>query len=93
MDSSLRDFLNDMAEHGSILKNIKNMHYFLFFPKTELCSAISMKRYRRNLFNGIAQHRPILKNNQNTYPRFGFIPKTGIAFPKTGVLFLRIRRA
>jgi len=33
--------------------------------------------------------RPILKNNQNThYPRVCFIPKTGIALPKTGVLFL-----
>jgi len=31
----------------------------------------------------------MLKNNQNThYPRFSFISKTGIAFPKTGVLFL-----
>jgi len=28
--------------------------------------------------------RTILKNNQSTYhPRFGFTPKTGVAFPKT----------
>jgi len=31
----------------------------------------------------------MLKNYQNThYPRLGLVPKTGIAFPKTGVLFL-----
>jgi len=31
----------------------------------------------------------MLKNYQNTHcPRFSFTPKTGIAFPKTGVLFL-----
>jgi len=33
-------------------------------------------------------NRPILKNNQNTYfPRFGFKPKTGKAFSKTGFCF------
>jgi len=32
--------------------------------------------------------RPILKNYQNTYqPRFGFIPKTDVAFPKRGFCF------
>jgi len=37
----------------------------------------------------VAEHKSILKNDQNTYyPRFSFIPKTGTAFPKTGVLFL-----
>ena len=35
-----------------------------------------------------AEHRPILKNNQNTYHlRFGFTPLTDIAFPKTGFWF------
>jgi len=39
--------------------------------------------------NYLVERTPILKNNQNPYhPRFGFAPKTGIAFPKTGVLFL-----
>jgi len=39
--------------------------------------------------NDMADHRPTLKNNQNTYfLRFGFTPKTGTAFRKTGVLFL-----
>jgi len=59
---------------------------WLFF-KIGLCSAISFKRSRRELSIDVAEHRPMLKNYQNT-PRFSFIPKTGMAFPKTGVLFL-----
>jgi len=48
-----------------------------------------MQSSRRDLFNDVAEHRAILKNNRNTYyPRFDFIPKTGIAFPEMGVLFL-----
>ena len=36
----------------------------------------------------MAEHRPIYKSNQNTYHlRFGFTPKTGIAFPKTFFFF------
>jgi len=39
-----------------------------------------------DLLNGMAEHRPILKNNQNTYhPRFGFTPKTRMAL--TGFRF------
>jgi len=38
-----------------------------------------MESSRRDLLNGMAEHGPILKNNQNTYhPRFGFTPKTGV---------------
>jgi len=48
-----------------------------------------MESSRRDLSKDMAEHRPILKNNQYTYhPRFGFTPKTGIAFPKTEILFL-----
>ena len=48
-----------------------------------------MESSRRDLSNDMAEHRSILKNNQNTYcPCFSFTPKAGIAFPKTGVLFL-----
>ena len=48
-----------------------------------------MESSRRDLSNDMAEHWPTSKNNQNTHhPRFGFTPKTGIAFPKTGVLFL-----
>jgi len=42
-----------------------------------------------NLLKDMAEHTHISKNNQTTYnPRFGFTPKTGKAFLKTGVLFL-----
>jgi len=42
----------------------------------------------QGLSNDMAEHRPILKNNQNTYYlRFSFSPKTDIAFPKTGISF------
>jgi len=47
-----------------------------------------MKSSRRDLSNDVAEHTPILKNNQNTYnPHFSFTPSTDIAFPETGVLF------
>jgi len=47
-----------------------------------------MESSRRDLSNNRDEHKPILKNKQNTYhPRFGFAPQTGIAFPKMGVLF------
>jgi len=48
-----------------------------------------MESSRRDLLNNMVQHKPILKNNQNMqHPRFSFPPKTGVAFSKTGVLFL-----
>jgi len=48
-----------------------------------------MESFRRDLSNDMAEHKPILKNSQNTfYPRFSFTPITDIALPKTGVLFL-----
>ena len=48
-----------------------------------------MESSRRDLSNDMAEHRPILKYNQNTYyPRFSFTLKTCIAFPKTSFLFL-----
>jgi len=48
-----------------------------------------MESSRRDLSNDMAEHRPILKNIQNTYySRFSFTSKTGIEFPKTRVLFL-----
>ena len=56
--------------------------------KIGLCSAISFKRSRRELAIDVTAHWSKLKNYQNThYPRCSFIPKTGVAFPKTGVLF------
>jgi len=51
------------------------------FSKVGLCSAISFKRSRRELSIDVAEHRSMLKIYQNThYPRFSFIPKTGICF-------------
>jgi len=44
-----------------------------------------MDSSRRDLLYDVAEHRSILKNNQN-YP--SFTPRTGIKLPKTGVLFL-----
>jgi len=41
-----------------------------------------MESTRRDLSNDMAEHRPILKNNQNKHhphPRFGLTPKTGTA--------------
>jgi len=47
-----------------------------------------MESSRRDFSYDMAEHWPTSKSNQNTHhPRFGFTPKTGIAFPKTGVLF------
>jgi len=58
----------------------------LFF-KLGLCSAISFERSRRELSIDVAEHRSVLENDQNTlYLRFSFIPRTGLAFPKTGIL-------
>jgi len=47
-----------------------------------------MESSRQGLLNDMAEHRSILKNNQNTYhPRSGFTPKAGIASLKTGFCF------
>jgi len=48
-----------------------------------------MESSRRDLLSGMAEHRPILKNNHNAYNSlFSFTPKTGLELPKTGVSFL-----
>jgi len=67
MESSRRDFSNDMAEHRPIMKNNQNTHCSLIYFKIELCSTTSMESSRRDLSNDMAEHRPILKNNQNTH--------------------------
>ena len=47
-----------------------------------------MENSRRYLLNVMAEQWPILENNQSKYrPRFGFKPKTGIAFPNTEFRF------
>ena len=61
----------------------------LIFFKRALCSAIAFKTSRRGVSIDVAVHGSTLKNYQNTYyPRFSFITKTGITFPKTGAYFL-----
>ena len=71
------------------VKPKQGWYVFWLFFKIGLCLAISSKRSRRELSIDVAEHRSMLKNYLNAhYPHFGFIPKIGIAFPKTGVLFL-----
>jgi len=42
----------------------------------------------QDLLKDMAEHKLILKNNQNTYyPLFSITPKTGKVFSKTIVLF------
>jgi len=60
---------------------------WLFF-EIVLRSASSIESSRRDLSNDETEDRYILKNNQNTYCPVSFTLKTGIAFLKTGVLFL-----
>jgi len=68
---------------------IREQCVFWRFFKIGICSAIPFKRSWRELYIDVAEHMSIFKNNQNThYPRFSYIPKTGIAFPKTGFSFL-----
>ena len=70
------------------MKQKRGWYAFWWFFKISLRSAISFERSRRELSIGVAEHRSTLKSYQNThYPRFRFIPKTGIAFPYTGVCF------
>jgi len=47
-----------------------------------------MESSRRDLSHDVAEQRPILKNDQNMYHLlFGFTLKTGVAFPKTDILY------
>ena len=51
-----------------------------------------MEGSHRDLLKDMAEHRPILKNNQNTYhPRLGFTPKTRRSIPQNRVLFSKCR--
>jgi len=61
----------------------------IFKHTVDLCSATSMESSPRDLFNDMAEQRPILKNNQNTYyRRFSFTPETSIAFSKTSIVWV-----
>jgi len=63
---------------------LKRGSTFFFKKKIDLCLAISMESSRRDLWNDMAEHRPILKNNQNTH--LPFTPKRGVELPKAGAL-------
>jgi len=70
------------------VKPKRGWYVFGSFFKVDLCSAISFKRSWRERSIDVAEHRTVSKSYRNThYPRFSFIPKTGIAFPKTGWCF------
>jgi len=47
-----------------------------------------MERFRQDLSNDMAEHRPILKNNQNTTAVLVSLSKQVYFFPKTGLMFL-----
>ena len=62
--------------------------FWLFFT-IGLCSATSFKRPWRELFDDVTGHRSMLKKKiKFALSRFSFPPKTGIAFPKTGIDFI-----
>jgi len=66
------------------VKPKRGWYVFCLFFKIALCSAVLFKRSRRGLSIDVAEHSSMLKKYQNTnYLRFSFIPKTGVAFPKT----------
>ena len=48
-----------------------------------------MESSRRELYNDMAEHTSILKNDKKKYyPRFNVTPKTSTELPKAGVSFL-----
>jgi len=55
-----------------------------FFFKIDLCSATSIESSRRDLLNDMAEHRLILKNEQNTFP-FWFHIQNRYSIPRNGV--------
>jgi len=64
----------------------RGWYVFWLFFKIGVYSAISFKR--RGLSIDVAEHRSTMKNYPNThYPRYSFMPKAGIEYPKTGVCF------
>ena len=60
------------------------------FQHGGLCSATSINSSRRDLLNDMAEHIPILKNNQNTHhPRVGFTLRIG-SLPQNGAFVLTV---
>jgi len=74
-------------------RKIRKKCVFWLFLKIGLCSATSFKSSRQECSIDMAEHRSILKNNQNTYcPRCSFTLKTGTELPEKGVLILLCQR-
>ena len=80
---------NSTAKNYSVgMKPKRGWYVFRLFFKISPRSSTSMEISRRDLFNDMAEHRQILKNNQNTYhPRFSFTLKSSVAFPEMGFVF------
>jgi len=79
---SRRELSIDVAEHRSILKNIKAVR--IFFSKVDLCSECNSK--------GLSEKFSLISllmdlSSKMLFPHSNFIPKTGIGLPKTGVTF------
>jgi len=73
------------------VKPKRGWYVFWLFFEIGLGSAISFKRSRRELPIDVAEHRSMLENYQNMhYPRFSFIPKTGIVFLQKGFCFFSV---
>jgi len=49
------------------MKPKRGLYVLWSFFNIDLCSATSIESSRRDLLNDMAEHRPILKNNQNTH--------------------------
>jgi len=70
------------------VKPYRGWYVLRLFFNIGICSAISFERSRREVSIDVVEHRSTSKNDKNTiYLRLSFIPKIGIAFPKTGVCF------
>jgi len=83
--SSRRGLSFDVAEHTSIMKNKKDMRIFVILQDRSMFSHIIRKVSARAFYWCGWTYAE--KYYQNTYfPRFSFVPATGLAFPITGLL-------
>jgi len=79
-------FGNPTPVLGMELKRGENVFWYFFI--IDLCSVTSIESSRRDLLNDKAEHRPSIKNKQNTqHILFDSTPKTGILFLPTGFCF------
>jgi len=87
-ERSRREFSIGVAEHGSIFKNKRVVRNFVIFQDRPMFSHI-IRNASVWAFHWCGWPYAYVENYENTHnPRFSFIPKTGAAFPITGVSFL-----